>query len=145
MNAQEDAVAAEKVWRDLAILIVARRRQLGMRTQQDLAKAASVSLPTVTRLESGRPLKRRSRTWDLVEKALRWPEGYIERYVNGVTAETGFLIVASELSEIEPRARAAIKNALMVTLPDVTAGQIIAAEAAAIKALRDHGILPPEE
>jgi transcriptional regulator with XRE-family HTH domain len=118
-----------------------------MRTQQDLADAAQVSLATITRLESGKPLVRRSRSWDLVEAALKWPDGYIERYVNaaGMQTPVGYLIEASELSEIEPRARLAIKDALMATLPDATVSQIVAAEAAAIKALREAGLLPPEE
>lgn len=136
---------SDDVWRELGRLIAMRRRQLGMRTQRELADAAEVSLPTVTRLERGRPLIRRSRSWDLIERALKWPPGYIERYVNEASSNpSGYLIQASELSEIEPKARAAIKNALMATLPDVTAGQIIAAESAAIKALRDQGLLPPE-
>lgn len=137
---------SDDVWRELGRLIAMRRRQLGMRTQQDLADAAEVSLPTVTRLERGRPLVRRSRSWDLIERALKWPAGYIERYVNAASSNpSGFLIQASELSEIEPRARAAIKNALMATLPNATVSEILAAEFAAIKALRDHGLLPPEE
>jgi DNA-binding XRE family transcriptional regulator len=127
--------------------VVKRRRALGMRTQQALADAAGVSKSTITRLERlnrDNPIHRRSPSWELVEKALRWPDGYIERRVNEIE-QIGYVIRASELSEIEPRARAAIKNALMATLPDVTAGQIIAAETAAIKALREQGILPPEE
>lgn len=135
----------DDVWRDLASMIVARRRQLGMRTQQDLADAAGVSVPTITRLESGRPLQRRSRTWDLVETALKWSPGYIERYVNAAAVRTGYLIEASELSEIEPRAREAIKGALMATLPDATVAQVVAAEKAAIEALRREGLLPPDE
>ena len=135
---------AEDAWRELALRIVSRRRELGMRTQQDLADAAGVSVATVTRLESGRELKRRSSSWEPIERALKWPDGYIERWVNEISA-TGFLIRASDLSEIEPKARAVIKNALMATLPDVTAGQIVAAENAAIKALREQGLLPPEE
>lgn len=124
--------------------VVRRRKQLGMYTQQALADAAGVSKATVTRLESEKPMHRRSPSWEPIERALQWPDGYIERRVHGMS-ETGFVIRASELSEIEPRARAAIKNALMVALPDVTAKQIIAAESAAIKALRDQGIIPPEE
>lgn len=134
----------DDVWRELAIDVVKKRRSLGMLTQQALADAAGVSKATVTRLESGRPLRRRSPSWELIERALGWPDGYIERRANEM-AQAGYLIRASELSEIEPRARAAIKNALMVTLPDVTAKQILAAETAAVKALRDHGLLPPEE
>ena len=135
---------SEEAWREFAMDVVRRRNQLGMHTQQALADAAGVSKATITRLESDKPLRRRSPSWEAIEKALDWPDGYIERRVHGMSL-TGYVIRASELSEIEPKARAAIKNALMATLPDVTAGQIIAAESAAIKALREHGLLPPEE
>jgi transcriptional regulator with XRE-family HTH domain len=126
-------------------MIVARRHQLGMRTQQDLADKAGVSLATVSRLETGRAYVRRPWTWDAIETALKFPSGYFDRYVRGAAIAEGFVIQASELSEIEPRARAAIKNALMATLPDATVSEILAAESAAIKALRDQGLLPPEE
>lgn len=138
-------MTSEEVWRDFAAMIVARRRQLGMRTQQDLADKAEVSLATVTRLERGRPYVRRPWTWDAIERALKYPQGYLDRYIHGAETSNGFVIQVSELSEIEPRARGAIKNALMATLPDATVSEILAAESAAIKALREQGLLPPEE
>lgn len=137
--------APDDAWKELSLKVVNRRRQLGMRSQQDLADKAHVSLATITRLEGGRPLKRRSRSWDLIEKALEWPEGTIERWVYSITYQSGFVIEASNLSEIEPRARDAIKGALMATLPGVTVSEILKAESAAIKALRDRGLLPPED
>lgn len=134
----------EDSWRELALRVISRRRELGMRTQKSLADAAGVSVATITRLESGREFKRRSSSWELIERALKWPDGYMERWVNDINA-TGFLIRTSELSEIEPKAREAIKGALMATLPGVTVSEILKAESAAIKALRDRGLLPPED
>lgn len=138
-------MTSDEVWRDFAAMIVARRHQLGMRTQQALADAAGVSLATVTRLESGRPYVRRPWTWDAIETALKYPSGHFDRYVRGTEIADGFVIQISELSEIEPRARAAIKNALMATLPSATVSEILAAESAAIKALQEQGLLPPDE
>lgn len=134
-------------WRALAMEVVRRRRELGLRTQQALADEAGVSKSTITRLERlnrENPIHRRSPSWELVEKALKWPDGYIERRINQIE-QVGYVIRASELTEIEPRARAAIKNALMATLPDATVSEILAAETAAIRALREQGLLPPEE
>ncbi len=136
--------ANDDVWRELGDHLAAIRKQRGM-LQQELADTAEVSLSTITRLESGRPLVRRSRSWSRIEKALDLEPKYIERFVSTATRRTGFLIEVSDLSEIEPRAREAITSALMATLPDATVAQVRAAEAAAIRALRENGILPPEE
>lgn len=127
--------------------VAKRRRALGMRTQQALADTAGVSKSTVTRLERlsrDNPAHRRSPSWELIERALKWPDGQIERRINEIE-QIGFVIHTSDLSEIGPKARALIKNALIATLPDVSAREIVAAENAAINALRDHGLLPPEE
>lgn len=140
-------MTADDFWLQLPLpaLIVYRRQQLGFKTQQALAEAADVSVSTVARLEKDRPLLRHSRSWESLEKVLKLEPGFFERRMVETAQPTGYLIRASELREIEPRARDAIKNALMATLPDVTVAQVKAAEAAAIKALREEGLLPPEE
>lgn len=133
------------VWRELGDLVVKRRRQLGYMTQPAFAKAADVSLSSIGRLETGKPLSRRSNLWSKIERALEWDEGFIQRFIEGAPGQAGFVIRTSDLSELEPQARALIKGALMATLPDATVSQVLAAERAAIEALRAHGFLPPEE
>jgi hypothetical protein len=63
--------------------------------------------------------------------------------MNNATRATGFLIETDDVSQIEPQARAAIKDALMAALPDVTVSRVLAAEKAVVDALRKKGFLPP--
>ncbi|WP_414641836.1 helix-turn-helix transcriptional regulator [Actinocrinis sp.] len=126
-------------------MISERRRELGMRTQQDLADAAGTSVATITRLESGRPLVRRSWTWAAVEQALDWPSGYLERYMRHRTPPPAITLSEARIKDPESTIRRSIKDALQKNLPDVTVSQALAAENAVVEALirvlREEGVL----
>ncbi|MGH3414896.1 MAG: helix-turn-helix domain-containing protein [Actinocrinis sp.] len=136
---------SDNPWKDLGAMIAERRRELGMRTQQDLATAAGVSVATVTRLESGRPLQRRSWTWAAVEQALDWPSGHLERFMRHRTPPQVITLSESRIVDPHSTTRRYIKDALQTSLPDVTVSQALATEQAVvdalIRALREDGFL----
>ena len=83
-------------WKRLGDAIKARREELGMRRQQDLADAAGISRASAQSLESGNSGKGWKRTppsLDPVRKALGWEPETVARYLapasqeaqNGVT------------------------------------------------------------
>ena len=113
-----------------------------MRSQQELADKAGVSLATITRFENGKPHLRRSWTWDEVEKALELPPNTLDRWASSDQKKSTFVVEVDDISKVEPEMRSAIKDALMLTLPDVTVSRVLAAEDAIIDVLRDKKLLP---
>jgi Helix-turn-helix domain len=143
----EDGWETQDEWRKLGDDVAARRRELKIATQQELADRAGVSVATITRLEGGRPLRRRSWTWAEVERALDWPAGYIERYMRGLTSSPqtvygGSGVSIADMNKLEERARTLVKNALIETLPNVKVSEMLAAEEAIIQSLKAGRFLP---
>jgi DNA-binding XRE family transcriptional regulator len=77
-------------WKRLGDAIKARREELGMRRQQDLADAAGISRQSVQSLESGnsgKGWKRTPPTLDPVRKALDWDPETVARYLTPASQE----------------------------------------------------------
>src|SRR5579875_721763 len=135
-------MTTDDVWREFSAAIKKRRLQIGLRSQQELADKAGVSLATITRFENGKPHLRRSWTWDEVEKALELPPNTLDRWASSDQKKSTFVVEVDDISKVEPEMRSAIKDALMLTLPDVTVSRVLAAEDAIIDVLRDKKLLP---
>lgn len=77
-------------WKRLGDAIKARREELGMMRQQDLADAADVSRQSVQSLESGnsgKGWKRTPTSLDPVREALGWESGAVARYLTPAPPE----------------------------------------------------------
>ena len=98
--------------------VAARRGELGM-TQQELADAAGVDSKTIYNLEAGGrwPI---ARTRALIEKALAWPLGEMER-------------IASEEPEQPDILPAGLRERIYETLPPEDAARVEAAVEAALR------------
>jgi transcriptional regulator with XRE-family HTH domain len=130
-------VADATVWQQIGLAVYHRRVELGILTQGDLAQLAGVHINTVSRLERGKPLKRRSPSWAAIEAALRWPEGTIADMVDGLTREPSPTLTADVVHQV------VFESVIRVAL-DVTGRQAhqIAADAAA--ELQRRGLVASE-
>lgn len=79
--------AMTRDWKRLGAAIKARREELGMRRQQDLADAAGVIRQSVQSLEAGKDRKRNPPSLDAVREALGWDPETVARYLTPATQE----------------------------------------------------------
>jgi transcriptional regulator with XRE-family HTH domain len=127
---------AAAVWREVGLAVYHRRTELGIATQGDLAERAGVHLNTISRLERGRALKRRSPSWAAIEAALSWPEGKIADMVDGRDRETepGPALTADVVKR-------AVLAAITSVESDVTVRQAHRMAAAAVTQFEQQGLL----
>ena len=75
--------ASQRQWRLLAEHIVLRRLQLGYHTAQDFARAAGISRPIISDLETGDRHSYSIQTIVKLQEALHWETGSVESVLAG--------------------------------------------------------------
>lgn len=69
------------IWADVGEAVLQRRLELGMRTREDLARAADLSSRSLSDLEKGRRQGYADGTYSALEQALGWPPGTIRGWL----------------------------------------------------------------
>jgi DNA-binding XRE family transcriptional regulator len=132
----------EERWRDLGRAVFERRRELGMRSQADLAKLAGVHVNTISKLERGVISTRPNPSWPAIEAALGWRAGFIRGYLGFDRVE---LSTAGRLAMDDPVAvieRAVVDQAAQVA-PEMSVRQAREFAARIVEQLREYGLIPP--
>lgn len=131
----------------LARLVTQRRVKLGLHKAQ-AAQAAGLTITTYMRVEHGQSV--RDVTYAKIETALGWAAGACVAVLEGATEaqEAGEVVGGvrfAPASDVEDGVRKAVHNAVLATMPDVTAGKMAEFNEAVLKELRRLGIVPPED
>jgi len=104
-------------WKRLGDAIKARREELGMRRQQDLADAAGVIRQSVQSLEAGKDRKRTPSSLEAVRKALGWDPETVARHLAPVA------------QEVQSGATARLAEGMPVrVVQELSAGQVVDTE-----------------
>ncbi len=144
----DTATGDRDVWKKLGDIAFQRRTEMGL-TQEELAKKIRVSVPTIQRLESGRPQTRRSPSWPQLEAGYGWGPGFISNFVAGrVTdaprAEGDGRFVRTPRPDGDEDIRDIVRRILGQYAPETTIGEVLKAEEQAVEEARRRGLIGPD-
>lgn len=125
--------------------VIQRRVQLGWH-KADAATAADLTITTYMRVEKG--LSVRDVTYAKIERAFGWAPGACEAILEGATEpqQAGDVIDGIRYAPVaDEEASRAVQDAVMATMPDMTAGQMAELSKAVVAELRKRGIVSDQE
>ncbi|MFF2405765.1 hypothetical protein [Streptomyces sp. NPDC058092] len=127
-------------------IVIQRRVQLGWH-KADAATAADLTITTYMRIEKG--LSVRDVTYAKIERAFGWAPGACEAILEGATEAqmAGEVVEGVRYAPVadEDGARRAVQDAVMATMPEVTAGRMAELSEAVVAELRKRGIVSGED
>lgn len=130
----------------LARLVIKRRVQLGWH-KSDAASAADLTITTYMRIEKGQSV--RDVTYAKLERALGWAPGASQAILEGASEAhlAGDVVEGVRFAPVpdEDGARRAVQDAVMATMPGVTAGEMSELTDAVVVELRKRGIVSDQE
>lgn len=126
----------------LARTVIKRRVQLGWH-KSDAAAAADLTITTYMRIEKGQSV--RDVTYAKLERAFGWAPGACQAILEGGSEAqlAGDIVEGVRFAPIpdEDGARRAVQDAVMATMPGVTAGEMSELTDAVVVELRKRGIV----
>ncbi|MFJ1697637.1 hypothetical protein ACIOHC_21395 [Streptomyces sp. NPDC088252] len=126
-------------------LVIQRRVQLGWH-KADAAAAADLTITTYMRVEKG--LSVRDVTYAKIERAFGWAAGACEAILEGAAEAqlAGDVAEGVRYAPVagEDGARRAVQDAVIATMPEVTAGRMAELTEAVVAELRRRGIVSGE-
>ncbi|MFF3127242.1 hypothetical protein ACFVRD_34180 [Streptomyces sp. NPDC057908] len=127
-------------------IVIQRRVELGWH-KADAAAAADLTITTYMRIEKG--LSVRDVTYAKIERAFGWAPGVCEAILEGATEAqmAGEVVEGVRYAPVadEDGARRAVQDAVMATMPEVTAGRMAELSEAVVAELRKRGIVSGED
>ncbi|MFB7219384.1 hypothetical protein [Streptomyces sp. NPDC056227] len=126
--------------------VMQRRVQLGWH-KADAATAAELTITTYMRVEKG--LSVRDVTYAKIERAFGWAPGACEAILEGATEAqlAGDIVDGVRYAPVadENGASRAVQDAVMATMPEMTAGKMAELSKAVVAELRKRGIVADEK
>jgi len=127
----------DPVWLELGAALYRRRIELGITSQEALAKRAGLHRNTIGKVERGEPWSRPGQAWSKIEAALELEPGWIDDFVARHRANGGRMVTAGAIEQ-------AVLDSINDHSPHLPIRQARRIAAATVQRLTAAGLLPDQ-